>query len=524
MKKLTITLLLAVAALLPAPAMAQAKKAKTPKKQSVENIDSLQNIADMAENGNADAQNAVGLWYYRGENFSRDYGKAVQWWLRAMKQQHPEAIGNLAQCYLSGHGVKVDSVRAAGLARRAIKLGSRSVLAGCTDKADNGDVWAAGVLAGIYKKGDGKVSRNSDLYHKYLGIVAESGDVDASIELGLALLNAGKDREAFKVFGAITGTGNPTACFWTGKMLLEGKGVKMDKAKGVDFLFRSAEAGMPMAKYYIGRCYSEGDGVSQDDAQAVKWYRTAAAEGNHYAQYALGHAMFEGKGCKPDMNQALHWLERAATRGHKVAFTKLINDTIPGSPFATYCRGMKLMQGGAYSEALAQFKLLEKTHKYEGKAMQGMIYCDAVYSKYNFKKGLNLIKDAAKNLNPMALYLLGTFCLEGTGMGRNIPEGVKNIIAAANLGNPQAQLALADLYFEGRGVENDYEQSAQYYALASQLLPLNEDARRRYASIYEQGMGRVKRDEAKAKEILSGKSVDLLPDMLRTVVVIAPKK
>lgn len=524
MNKLTITLLLAATALLPASAMAQARKAKTPKKQTVENIDSLQNIADMAENGNADAQNTVGLWYYRGENFSQDYDKAVQWWLRAMKQQHPDATGNLARCYLNGNGVKVDSVRAAGLARRAMKLGSRSVLEGCTDMADKGDVWAAGILASVYKKGDGKVAKNPELYRKYLGIVAESGDVEASNELGLALLNARKDKEAFKVFSAITGTGDPSACFWTGKMLLEGKGVKMDKAQGVDFLLRSAEAGMPMAEYYLGRCYSVGDGVGQDDAQAVKWYRAAAASGNHYAQYALGHALFEGKGCQPYMNQALHWLERAATHGHKVAFTKLINDTIPNSPFATYCRGMKLMHGGAYNEALEQFKLLEKTNKYEGKAMQGMIYCDAAYSKYNFKKGLNLIKDAAKNLNPMALYMLGTFCLEGTGMGRNIPEGVKNIIAAANLGNPQAQLALADLYFEGRGVEQDYAQSAQYYALASQLLPLTEDARRRYASIYEQGMGKVKRDEAKAKEILSGKSVDLLSEMLRTVIVTAAKK
>lgn len=524
MKKLTIALLLAAAALAPASALAQTKKSKAPRKPAVENIDSLQRIADNAEKGDADAQNTVGIWYYKGENFKQDYGKAVQWWLRAMKQNHADATGNLAECYLRGHGVTADSVRAAGLAKRAIQLGSKTVLDGCTSMADNGDVWAARVLADIYKKGAGKVSKNPQLYQKYLGVVAESGDVDASIELGLAQLNARKDKEAFKTFSAITNTGNPTACFWVGKMLLEGKGVKMDKAKGVDYLLRAAEAGMPMAEYYLGRCYSVGDGVNKDDAQAVKWYRSAAAAGNHYAQYALGHALFEGKGCTPYMNQALHWLERAATQGHRVGFTKLVNDTIPVSPFATYCRGMKLMQGGAYNEALEQFKKLEKTHKYEAKAMQGIIYCNSAYTKHNFKKGLGLIKDAAKNMNPMALYMLGKFCVDGTGMARNLSEGVKYLVAAANLGNPQAQLALADLYFEGLGVEKDYKQSAQYYALAAQLLPLGEDARRRYASIYEQGMGNVKRNEEKAKEILARKNIDLLPDMLKTVVVAEPKK
>ncbi len=439
--------------------------------------DSLQHIVELAEQGDAAAQNSVGVWYYNGEHYDRDYAKAVQWWLRALKQENAGAAANLAKCYLRGHGVEVDSTRAAGLVRRAIRLGSRATLQEYTERADEGDLWSARLLADIYKRGlkngdEVVVPRNNELYGKYLGVIADATqDEEQMLSHGKALLNAGKYDEALEQYLPLADRGNPSACFWAGKILLEGKDVEPDKERGIEYLTRAAEGGFPMADYYLGRSYSIGDGVVQNPSLAVKWYRKAAEGGNHYGLYFLGRALATGEGTQPRFAEALRMLERAAAKGHKLAFTKLINDTIPDSPFATYVRGMKLMRGGAYAQAMNQFRKLERTNKDEARTMEGLIYCTQAYSDYNLKKGISLLKSSAKAGEPVALYNLGLFNLDGTGMKKNVAEGVKLLEQAAEAGSGQAALALASLYASGKGVEKDEVRAAELRAKVEHLMP-----------------------------------------------------
>jgi len=518
------TLILFLYSLLALPAIGQQGKASTP---SAAALDSLQAIANRAEQGDAAAQNSVGGWYYRGENFKQDYGKAVQWWLRAMKQGYAAASANLAKCYLRGHGVETDSVRAAGLVKLAIKQGSKATLKEYSTLADQGDRWSARILADIYQNGLGDrrtgVAHNPELYAHYLEIAATPGDPTEQLTLALAYLNADNAEKAYAVFLPLARQGDPSANFWVGKMLLEGIGVKQDKSKGVDYLLRAADSDMPMAAYYLGRCSAIGDGMPSDQEQAVNWYRQAAHGGNHYGQYYLARALAEGCGTQTNMHQALHWFERAAIKGHRVGFTKLINDTIANSPFATYVRGVKLMKGGAYDEALNQFKILEKTNKDEAHTMQGIIYCSDDYSAKNLKKGLKLIKSAAKSGSPLALYTLGMYCIEGKGIKANLTEGIEYLRKASEAGVPEAMIAMANMAFEGRGMERDYSLAASLYEQAATMMPLTPEARRRYASIYEQGMGDVKADPDKAAAIIKAKDTDLLQAMLKTITVVPTK-
>ena len=57
-----------------------------------------------AEQGNADAQNRLGVRYDRGEGVSKDVKEAAKWYAKSAAQGHPKAQCNLALDYKSGKG------------------------------------------------------------------------------------------------------------------------------------------------------------------------------------------------------------------------------------------------------------------------------------------------------------------------------------------------------------------------------------------------------------------------------------
>lgn len=520
MQRYLLSILITLFSLLPVSALTPAEN------------DSLQRIADAAERGNAAAQNTVGCWYYNGENFKQDYNKAVQWWLRSQKQDYPAASANLAICYLRGHGVKADSTRATGLMKRAIRLGDKGALSKTTAMADKGDKWAAALLADIYKNGLGskehRIKPDKELAAKYLKIAADGGDTASQVEVAMSLLNAKKFAEAFKIFRSAADTGNQTAMFWTGKMLLEGMGIPINKEDGLKYLRRAADAGMPMAQYYIGRSYAVGDGLTKDAATAAKWYESAAMKGNHYAQYALARALMDGEGVAKDYGRALRWFERVTGNGHPIAFSRLINDTIPNSSFADYCRVRKLVAGGSYEEALKRIKQLKKVNKAEAEVWEGIILATPEYSGHSDSKALKLFRSAAKASNSEGLYRLGLWTIEGRGMkAPDRAEGIKLLQQAAAGGNAQAALALAEIYYKGEITQRNPKLSEQYFVQAAAMMPLTKEAREHYASLYEDKESdvadpatRVAPDAGKAEAIRKATDKDMLGKMLQSVKVI----
>lgn len=60
-----------------------------------------------------DAQNLVGVWHEEGFlGYSKNIGKAVEWWHKAAAKGHSRAQLSLGQAYRSGNGVPQDTVRA----------------------------------------------------------------------------------------------------------------------------------------------------------------------------------------------------------------------------------------------------------------------------------------------------------------------------------------------------------------------------------------------------------------------------
>ncbi len=66
----------------------------------------------LAEQGDADAQNKLGVLYDDGLGVPQDYAEAMKWYLKAAEQGQAKAQNNLGLMYKEGQGVSQDFVQA----------------------------------------------------------------------------------------------------------------------------------------------------------------------------------------------------------------------------------------------------------------------------------------------------------------------------------------------------------------------------------------------------------------------------
>lgn len=481
-----------------------------------EATDSIKNILAEAKKGDAKAQNEVGGWYYRGRHVKQNYAEAAQWWAKAAKQGNVKAIGNMGLCYQTGHGVKADSLKAVRLYQRSIKEGNNALFNQNVEQAKKGSVFSNMLIASCFRNGIG-VGKDQAKAVPFLTNAANRNCVDAQRELALILINDKKAMEASKWFKKGADNDDTVCTFYYGKMLLEGLGVKPDKKEGANYLLKAAEQGFPQAMYYLGNCYMNGDGLVRNADQAVKWYRMAAGKGVRNAQWQLAQCYRQGKGITVNYDQALCWYAEAAANGYARQFRALLVDSLPGTPFVAYMKGMKDYVNRNFEDALKEFKKVEKAKVEDGKVMKAAIMANPNYHKQNQKKAAKELIKLAKKDNPQAMYLLGGLYEAGKGVEKDMATAVDYMTKAADLDYGAAECALADMYFEGRGVDQDYAKAVELYGRAYAQGQLNENAAKRYASCYEDGKGGLEPDKEKAEEILKANHRTRISDILKLV-------
>lgn len=480
-----------------------------------EATDSIKNVLELAKKGDAAAQNEVGGWYYRGRHVDQNFKEALQWWSKSAEQGNVQAIGNMGLCYQTGNGIEKDSLMATKLYKKSIQKGSKALFAQNVELANKGNVFSNILVASCYQNGIG-VAKDAAKAIPFLKNAAERNCVPAQLDLAMTLLNSKKPEEAAPWFKKGSDNGNIPCTFYYGKMLLEGLGVKADKKDGANYLLKAADAGFPQAMYYVGNCYVNGDGLTKNVEQGVKWYKLAAGKGVANAEWALAQCYRKGEGTPVNYDQALYWYAEASAKGHTRAFKQLIADSIPGSAFVAYMKGMKAYGNKDFEEALKQFKIVEKAKIADGKVMEAAIMANNAYAKHNMKKGIKLLNDASKT-NAQAMYLLGALYEAGKGVDKDMATAVDYMTKAADMGYGAAECALADMYFEGRGVEQSYEKAVEWYAKANAQGQLTENAAKRYASCYEEGKGGLEVNKEKAADILKANHRSQIPELLKLI-------
>jgi len=72
----------------------------------------LEGLTTRAEQGDAQAQNSLGVRYNNGEGVPQDYAEAIKWYRLAAEQGYAHAQYNLGIMYYDGEGVPQDYLQA----------------------------------------------------------------------------------------------------------------------------------------------------------------------------------------------------------------------------------------------------------------------------------------------------------------------------------------------------------------------------------------------------------------------------
>lgn len=89
------------------------RRKKTSEAKALEEINSaIGQFKTLAENGNAEAQNGLGMLYYKGDKVPRDFVKAMFWFRKAADQGYAEAQNNLGLIFQSGLGTPQNYAKA----------------------------------------------------------------------------------------------------------------------------------------------------------------------------------------------------------------------------------------------------------------------------------------------------------------------------------------------------------------------------------------------------------------------------
>ena len=242
---------------------------------SKEDVEAVKRYRKAAAQGNAWAQNNLGLMYAYGRGVAKDDREAVSWYRKAAAQGHAGAQNSLGVMYENGRGVAKDDREAVSWYRKA---------------AAQGHAWAQHNLGLMYAYGRG---------------VAKD------------------DREAVSWYRKAAAQGHAGAQNSLGVMYENGRGVAKDDREAVSWYRKAAAQGHAWAQNNLGVMYENGRGVAKDDREAVSWYRKAAAQGHAWAQNNLGVMYENGRGVAKDDREAVSWYRKAAAQGHAGAKKRL---------------------------------------------------------------------------------------------------------------------------------------------------------------------------------------------------------
>ena len=126
------------------------------------------NILELANEGDACAQNNLGAMYYYGHGVEQSYEKATEWYLKAADQGLADAQCNLGLMYEYGTGVEQSDEKAVEWYLKA---------------AEQGFVWAQYNLGLMYAKGRG-VEQSYEKAREWYLKAADQGNADAIRQLG----------------------------------------------------------------------------------------------------------------------------------------------------------------------------------------------------------------------------------------------------------------------------------------------------------------------------------------------------
>ena len=201
--------------------------------------ESIDDIRQKAEQGDAKAQVVLGDCYLTGTGVDNNTAEAVKWYIKSAGQGYAEAQQNLGELYYYGIGVTNDVFKAVEFWTKA---------------ADQGNSTAQFKLGCLFSIGKG-VPQDYSKSFEWFKKAAEQGSRAAQQSLGTSYYR--------------------------------GEGVAENKSEAIKWFRKAAEQGLAVAQNNLGLCYYYGTGVAENKSEAIKWFRKAANQGYTNAKSML---------------------------------------------------------------------------------------------------------------------------------------------------------------------------------------------------------------------------------------------
>ena len=262
-------------------------------------------LLELAQKGDPQAQAAVGAMYYDGDGFPKDTGKAVEWLKKGSDGGNTEAKTLLGLIRIFEDGF-TDPDQGIDLLREISSV-------------PEADPELQGLLARLLYDGElWGIERDLDECAKWAEKAAEGDDPDGMGLLALLYyFGEGMDEDDEKAFklaeeaAAENSSHGKAALAW---MHYEGVAADEDLEKARLLALDAAEQEESLAQGLLAFMYLKGDGVEADADSAEGWARRAAEQGNEFGWFVLGSLYLSGSGVEQDLPAAWAYLDMADGR------------------------------------------------------------------------------------------------------------------------------------------------------------------------------------------------------------------
>ena len=397
-----------------------------------------------ADQGDAVAQNKIGVLYDNGLGVPQDSAEAARWYRMAAEQGDALAQNNLGLLYANGRGVPQDYAEAMRWYRKA---------------ADQGHAGAQTEIGVLYANGRG-VPKDYTEAARWCREAADQGDALAQNNLGFLHQNGlGVPQdyaEAARWYRKAADHGDPTGQASIGVLYHHGWGVSQDFAEAMRWYRMAAEQGHAWAQSGVGMLYHHGLGVPQDYAEALRWYRRAAEQGESLAQTCIGSLYHQGLGVPQDFAEAMRWYHMAAEQGDALAQLHI---------GLLYLNGWGVAQD--YLAAMHWYRKAAEQGNIKAQAEIGVLYANGFGVQQDYTEAAKWFRMASERGDAVAQANLAILYTNGLGLQQDYTESMRLFRLAADQGSAQAQNGIGWLFQNGWGVPQDYTEAAFWYRKAA---------------------------------------------------------